>query len=146
MPDAIIFDLDGTIAKSKSPVTPEMGALIAKLAQRTFVAVMSGGSYKQYEKQFLPGMPAGEDYRRLFLFPTSAAQCYSWQDGTWTLEYDNELSAEERAKVLSALHDALAETGFDKPPPQLWGEQTEDRGSQITWSALGQEAPYEIKK
>jgi hydroxymethylpyrimidine pyrophosphatase-like HAD family hydrolase len=47
--------------------------------------------------------------------------------------------------VLSALQKALAETGFDTPPPQLWGEQIEDRGAQITWSALGQQAPIEVK-
>jgi hydroxymethylpyrimidine pyrophosphatase-like HAD family hydrolase len=82
----------------------------------------------------------------MYLMPTSAAQCYAWNGSAWELRYDNSFTAQERDAVLAALHDALAETGFDKPPPQLWGEQTEDRGAQISWSALGQQAPYEAKK
>src|SRR5690606_27985880 len=29
---------------------------------------------------------------------------------------------------------------------KIWGDQIEDRGSQITFSALGQDAPFEEKK
>jgi gamma-glutamyltranspeptidase len=35
---------------------------------------------------------------------------------------------------------------FDLTPEQTWGEQIEDRGSQITFSALGQQAPIEAKR
>ena len=59
--------------------------------------------------------------------------------------YNNALTPEERSQVLGALAESLKETGLDEPPQQLWGEQIEDRGSQITWSALGQQAPVEIK-
>jgi phosphomannomutase len=31
-------------------------------------------------------------------------------------------------------------------PPKLWGDQIEDRGSQVTFSALGQEAPVASKE
>lgn len=146
MPRAVIFDLDGTLAKSKSPLESAVGELLEKLAERVPVAVMSGGSYKQFGMQFLSGMPIASADRKLYLFPDSAAQCYVWEAGEWKLHYDNSFSDTERAKIMQALHDALAETGFDTPPEQLWGEQTEDRGAEISWSALGQEAPYEVKK
>ncbi|MDO8566827.1 MAG: HAD-IIB family hydrolase [bacterium] len=143
-PKAIIFDLDGTLTVSKSPLTKEVSGALARLLRAMSVAVMSGGSYAQFQKQFLSGMPSDAPYKNLYLFPTSAAQCYEWREGDWKLVYQNLFTPEERAKVLRALTEALRETGLDNPP-QRWGEQIEDRGSQITWSALGQQAPVEIK-
>lgn len=145
MTKTLIFDLDGTLTVSKSPMTPEMGTLLARLMLKMPVAVMSGGSYVQFQKQFLGGMPADANYKNLYLFPTSAAQCYVWKDGAWELFYANPFTPEEKSQILQALDESLKETGFDKPPEQLWGEQIEDRGSQISWSALGQQAPVEIK-
>lgn len=146
MTKAVIFDLDGTLAESKSPLAPEMGALLARLLSALPVAIMSGGSYAQFQKQLLSGMPADANFANLYLFPVSAARCYTWRGGAWQLVYDNPFTPEERVRVLAALNESLRETGLDRPPAQLWGEQTEDRGAQITWSALGQEAPAEAKK
>jgi HAD superfamily hydrolase (TIGR01484 family) len=145
MTKTMIFDLDGTLTKSKSPLTPEMGSVLTHLLQKMPVAIMSGGSYAQYQTQFMAGMPADADFSNLYLFPTSAAQCYTYRDGVWQLLYSNPFTSEEKEKILAALTESLREAGLDQPPPQLWGDQTEDRGSQITWSALGQEAPIEEK-
>lgn len=146
MPRAIIFDLDGTLTESKSPLAPEMGVLLARLILKMPVAIMSGGSYEQFQKQFLLHMPRDTNYRNVYLFPTSAAQCYAWKDGDWRFLYNNPFTPEEKSRVLRALAEALHETGLDQSPPQLWGEQTEDRETQITWSALGQQAPIEEKQ
>lgn len=143
---AIIFDLDGTLTVSKSALTEEMGLLLAKLIEVVPVAVMSGGSYAQFQKQFLGGMPSNTDFTNLYLFPTCAAQCYTWKDGTWQSIYYLQLTPKEKEEILTALNESLQETGFDKPPAKLWGEQIEDRETQISWSALGQQAPYEEKK
>ena len=43
-----------------------------------------------------------------------------------------------------AFDEALEATGF--VPEQVWGERIEDRGSQITFSALGQQAPIHAKE
>jgi HAD superfamily hydrolase (TIGR01484 family) len=141
MTKALIFDLDGTLTESKSALLPDMGSTLARLIAHMPVAIMSGGSYAQFEKQLLGGMPDGVDYKNLYLFPTSAAQCYTWKDGSWQILYSNPFTLPEKLKVLNALKESLKETGLDQPPPQLWGEQIEDRGSQFTWSALGQQAP-----
>jgi HAD superfamily hydrolase (TIGR01484 family) len=45
---------------------------------------------------------------------------------------------------VSSLKKAVEETGFQAK--KVWGEAIEDRGSQITFSALGQQAPLEEKK
>lgn len=146
MAKALIFDLDGTLTESKSALTPTMGAALTQLLGRMPIAVMSGGSYAQFERQLLGNLPVGAHLTNLYLFPTSAAQCYVWKDGRWESFYSNPLAPEEKSRVLTALAEALHETGLDVPPPHLWGEQTEDRGSQITWSSLGQQAPVAEKK
>lgn len=145
-PSTIVFDLDGTLTESKASLTREMGSALAKLMARMPVAVMSGGNYSQFQKQLLTGMPADANFRNLYLFPTSAAQCYGWQAGEWQRIYNHPFTPKEKSRILAVLAEALHETGLDVPPPRLWGEQMEDREAQITWSALGQEAPVEEKK
>ena len=49
----------------------------------------------------------------------------------------------EREKIISSLKKAIAAAGFKVE--KVWGEAIEDRGSQITFSALGQQAPLEEK-
>lgn len=146
MPKLIIFDLDGTLTESKSALSLEMGIRLGCLLLRMQIAIMSGGSYAQFKKQLLSGIPRDANLKNLYLFPTSAAQCYTWQNGEWHFLYDNPLTSEEKSRIFQALSESLRETGLDQPPPQLWGEQIENRGTQITWSALGQEAPIEMKK
>ena len=123
-----------------------MGVLLAKLCDRMPVAIMSGGSYAQFETQFLPALPDTMNRANLYLFPVSAGMCFQWKDGTWTRVYDHSFSDHERSAILHALEDAMEETGFATPPEQVWGERIEDRGAQITFSALGQLAPYEEKR
>jgi len=57
----IIFDLDGTLAESKQPMDVEMAGLLARLLEKKKVAVISGGSFKQFEKQFLPALKKNND-------------------------------------------------------------------------------------
>ena len=45
----IIFDLDGTLAESKSSLDAEMSALLHRLLEIAKVAVISGGDWLQFE-------------------------------------------------------------------------------------------------
>ena len=144
-PRAMAFDLDGTLAESKQRVSAEMGELLGSLLAHIPVAVLSGGSWKQFEVQLLPSFPVEANLARLFLFPTSAAECFVFREHTWRLQYDNSFSDTERAQILAAITQAKEEVHFIEPE-RLWGEQIEDRGAEITFSALGQEAPLEEKE
>lgn len=143
-PKLVAFDLDGTLAESKTRMTPAMGELVAELLRHMPIAIMSGAGFSQFEKQFLPSLPDEANLSKLYLFPTNAAACYVFRNGAWHPQYDNSFSAEEKKKILTALAESMAEVHFEKPP-QLWGDQIEDRGAQITFSALGQQAPIEEK-
>lgn len=146
-PKLLAFDLDGTLAESKRPVTAEMGALLAALLTKMPVAVLSGASFDQIEQQFLPALPEGAQVKNLYLFPTNAAKCFVYKNNVWTEHYNHSFNAFERSRILQALKESLEETGFanDSGRPSAWGERIEDREAQITFSALGQKAPIEEK-
>jgi len=145
-PKLIAFDLDGTLAESKQPVSVETGELLAQLLAHIPVAVMSGAGYTQMERQFLPAFPGGAHLEHLYLFPNSAARCYRYQDGAWKSEYDHSFDPFERGRIMQAIKEALEEVGLSEVPNPVWGERIEDRGAQISFSPLGQQAPVDAKR
>jgi len=133
------FDMDGTLALSKQPLDEEMGELLARLADVAKVAVISGGDWPQFEKQVVSRLPAHAKRENIFILPTTGTKMFHWQDGQWANVYADLFSDEERETIKKSLFEAVEEAGF--AGEQTWGPQVEDRGSQITFSALGQEAP-----
>jgi phosphomannomutase len=138
----IVFDLDGTLAKSKSALDAEMSALLHALLGIVKAAVISGGAWPQFEAQVLSNLPRDERLMRLSLLPTCGTKFFAY-DGSWKQLYSEDLRADDRTKIVGALRKALAEAGVEAE--KVWGEIIEDRGSQITLSALGQQAPLEAK-
>jgi phosphomannomutase len=147
-PKLMAFDLDGTLAESKQRVSAEMGELFAELLEVMPAAILSGAGFDQFENQFLPALPAEAKLERLFLFPTNAAECFIYKGGAWRPKYDLSFNPMERGRIMQALKESLAETGLNHIPEytEEWGNQIEDRGAQITFSALGQHAPLDVKK
>ena len=98
--------------------------------------------WAQFQKQLLANLPDDERLKDLSLLPTCGTQFYEYV-GHWSKVYSEDLSDDERARIIKALQDAYDQSGtkVDK----IWGEAIEDRGSQITLSVLGQEAPLEEK-
>jgi len=146
VPKAMAFDLDGTLAESKQRVEPGMGLLLGELLKHIPVAIMSGAGFLQFENQFFPALPLGVNLEKLFIFPDNAAQCFVHRAGVWHAQYDNAFSATEKEHILAALDEALKETGLHEVPVRVWGERIEDRGAEIVFSGLGQEAPPEEKR
>lgn len=143
MKKLVVFDLDGTLAESKAAIDPEMSTLLYSLLQVARVAIISGGAWPQFQKQVLAHLPDDERLQRLSILPTCGTQFYEYNRG-WNKRYSEDFSAEEKAKIIQALQSIVATLGYQ--PAQHWGDTIEDRGSQITFSALGQEAPLEEKK
>jgi phosphomannomutase len=139
----IVFDLDGTLAGSKSPLDSEMSTLLHDLLLIVKVAVISGGDWPQFEEQLLTNLPHDERLANLSLLPTSGTKFYRYDEGAWKKIYSEDFASEERDKILSSLKTAIGVADFKII--KIWGEQVEDRGSQITFSALGQHAPLEEK-
>ena len=92
MKSPIIFDLDGTLAESKSDLDGEMATLLARLLGTVDVAIISGGAWAQFEKQVLAFLPHDERLKRLSLLPTSGTKFYRF-DGAWTKLYSENFTA-----------------------------------------------------
>jgi HAD superfamily hydrolase (TIGR01484 family) len=138
----IVFDLDGTLADSKSSLDGEMSALLHDLLGIVKVAVISGAGWPQFRKQLISNLPHDDRLMNLSLLPTCGTQFFQYE-GDWKQIYSEDLSTDEKEKIVRSLEQAVEEAGFK--PEKVWGELSEDRGSQITFSALGQQAPLEEK-
>ena len=142
MKKLIVFDLDGTLAESKSSIDNEMSALLYKLIGIVKAAVISGGDWPQFEKQLLSNLPNDKRLANLYILPTSGTKFFQYE-GNWKKLYSEDLTADEKEKIINSLKKAVEVAGFKVE--KVWGEVIEDRGSQITFSALGQKAPLEEK-
>ena len=144
MKKLVAFDLDGTLAEPKQPIDAEMGGLIAGLSRLVEIAIISGGDWPQFEAQVVGRLPEHMPWGRLHLLPTSGAKRYRFEGGKWTIVYENLLPEAARKHIVDVLARAARDTGLLEASP--WGEIIEDRGSQITYSGLGQHAPLEAKR
>jgi len=144
MKDLIAFDLDGTLAESKQPLGEPMGDALARLLQVAHVAVISGGDWPQFDKQVASRLPERADRSRLWLMPTTGTKLYTHREGQWAPVYAELFEEAQKQAILAAFDASLEATGF--VPEEVWGERIEDRGSQITFSALGQQAPIHAKE
>ena len=106
----IIFDLDGTLTRSKSDLDQEMASLICELLRVRYVAVTSGCSFQQFESQFLSGLPASANLCNLLLFPTCSASGYYYdrKRRRFFQAYTNHLSARDVKKILRSFTRVFA--------------------------------------
>ena len=144
-PLLVAFDLDDTLAPSKSAIDPRMGDLLVALAARVEVAIISGGQLAQFTMQVVDRLPeaSADTLARLHLLPTCGTQYYRLStDGIDTI-YAHSLADDEKQRAITAVEEEAKRLGLWES--ETWGEILEDRGSQITFSALGQQAPVDAK-
>lgn len=142
----IAFDLDDTLAVTKSPMTDRMGELLVKLLEKYDVCIISGGKFEQFKMQVVDRLEASDRLlTKLHLMPTCGTRYYRYDElgKKWAQQYAEDLSDEEKKKIISTLESCAKEVGLWEKNP--YGDIIEDRGSQVTYSALGQQAPAEKK-
>ena len=138
-----MFDLDGTLAASKSEISPATGQMLCTLLSTIDVCVISGGRFEQFDAQVLRHLGEFCDLTRLHLMPTCGTRYLRWQRGAWGEIYFEKLSSDEKNRAIEVLRDGAEKLGFWANA--TWGPALEDRGSQVTYSALGQSAPADAK-
>jgi hypothetical protein len=143
MKKLIVFDLDGTLAESKSSLDAEMARLLHDLLSVVKVSIISGGDWPQFQQQVLSHLPRDESLMNLSLLPTSGTKFFQYKSD-WNKLYSEDFTPDEKDKIASSIKKALSESGVEVA--KTWGEPIEDRGTQITFSALGQHAPLENKE
>ena len=111
MKKLVVFDLDGTLAPSKSSLDAEMAALFNKLLGTIKVAVISGGNWPQFQKQVLSHLGDDDRLRNLSLLPTCGTQFYKYEGG-WEKLYSEDFTGEQKEKIISSLKKAIEQSGL----------------------------------
>jgi phosphomannomutase len=141
----IAFDLDGTLAPSKSQLPDRMAELIPQLLEHYHVCVISGGKFGQFETQLLDNLKATpEQLKKLHLMPTCGTRYYLFSENEkkWKQIYAEDFTPEQKEKIIKALNEGIDHLGYREK--KTYGGIIEDRGSQITFSALGQEVVAQL--
>ncbi len=141
----VAFDLDDTLAPSKTAIDPVMSDLLLRLLDVVQVCVISGGQIAQFQAQVIDQLPesAGDKLGDLHLMPTCGTQYWRHDDAGWNQIYAENLTDEQKTRALEAVETEAKRLGLWEE--KTWGPILEDRGSQITFSALGQAAPVAAK-
>lgn len=142
----IAFDLDDTLAVTKSPISDRMSELLVRLLEHYDVCIISGGKFEQFHKQVVDRLEApAHILNKLHLMPTCGTRYYRYDElgEQWKLQYAEDLTAVEKTQIIKVLEASAKEVGLWVDEP--YGDIIEDRGSQVTYSALGQLAPAEAK-
>ena len=142
MKKIIVFDMDDTLAESKQQITPEIATLLSRLLKKYFIGIISWWDYPQFQKQVIPFIDW--DLTRLVLLPTSGAKMYKYKGVSWEKEYSEDLDETVKKEVINKINIGIETLKYK--PEKSWWQLIEDRWTQITYSALWQEAPVEAKK
>lgn len=146
MKKVIAFDLDDTLAISKSAVSDRMAALLGQLAEKYEICIISGGKFEQFKVQVTERLEVDPKLLRKFhLMPTCGTRYYRYHESKheWDLQYAEDLSPAQKKEIIDVLEEEAQK--FDLKNAQTWGPLIEDRQSQISYSILGQKAPPEEK-
>ena len=139
MKKVLAFDLDDTLAITKSPISDEMAAVLTNILDHFDVCVISGGRFEQFQSQIIDRLAISNDLlARLHLMPTCGTRYYRHSSDTnaWDLQYAEDLTDDQKTSVIQALEESAKALGYWEENPA--GPIIEDRESQITYSALGQ--------
>ena len=140
----ICFDLDWTLAPSKERLDDEMAELINELLKNYHVSVITWWWEDRFHKHIFEYITDDEDLLSKFIpCPTCWTKMYKYEGWKWNKLYSLDFSKEEKELILKSMNEVL--DLLDLRPEKTWWELVEDRWSQITFSALGQEAPLEEK-
>ncbi|MFT3662657.1 MAG: HAD-IIB family hydrolase [Gordonia sp. (in: high G+C Gram-positive bacteria)] len=139
----VMFDLDDTLAPSKTAMSDEMVELFREMLGKSLGCIISGGQMGQFQTQVLDRLGEFEHRGNLHLMPTNGTRYLRWEEPEWVTVYAEDLSDDQKSRALAVVEEGARELGLWET--QTWGPILEDRGSQITFSALGQAAPVDAK-
>ena len=164
MKKVLAFDIDQTLNIAKTPVPTEIAELLKACLPHFFIVPISGQKVEQFMIQIVEPLVAagvtGRELSRLHLFVAQGTQYYRWQGASddapagqaaldlknWEQVYNYPLEADEIAKITQALEQAARELNYWEAEQVAEGDEIiENRGSQVTFSALGQKAGTEPK-
>ncbi len=150
MKKVLSFDIDQTLNIAKTPIPDEIAELLTKCLDHFEICPISGQKFDQFMIQIVNRLTEAtpEQLAHLHLFVAQGTQYYrySLEKKEWEKVYDYPLKPEEVEKITNAIETAAKEFGYWEEDKLKEGDIIiENRGSQITFSALGQKADTEAK-
>lgn len=146
----LAFDIDQTLNIAKTPIPPEVATVLTKCLDYFEICPISGQKFEQFLIQIVDPLKAAgatdAELQHLHLFVAQGTQYYRYQSGEWEQVYNYPLSVEDVVKITTVLEESARELGYWEADQLAAGDEIiENRGSQVTFSALGQAAGTEVK-
>jgi HAD superfamily hydrolase (TIGR01484 family) len=140
----VAFDLDGTLSESKQKVQQDIVEQLIDLLRLVPVCIISGGKIDQFQDNLLNQFSTQVNLANLHLMPTSGTQYYRYLEGKLQQVYAHSIAESDAERITSAIERSARTLGLWET--DVYGSRIENRGSQITFSALGQLAPVALKQ
>lgn len=141
----IAFDVDNTLSPSRSLIDSEMADLLKKLLENKQVAIITGGAFADIKKQVLDLIGENEPRNKnLTLLPTNGGGLWVF-NGVWKELSSHKLAPAEKEKIIKAIEE-VDKADLELCNNKSYGAEIQDRNSEITYSALGDHAPVELKQ
>lgn len=136
--ELIVFDLDGTLVKTKSPMSKDMAKILATLLSHKKVAVIGGGKYAVFNELFISKFRFPKLLNNLYIFPATGTSFYKYNNG-WKKIYTLRLNSVEILNTIKAFKSVFKEINYHHPK-KTYGKIFENRdGGQVSFSVYGQD-------
>lgn len=137
----IIADVDDTICETCHVISEEMTEQVSNMIKEGYIFAFISGTKLSY----LLEMISSRLKEKHFLLATTGTRCVEVYENQGNKEvYSYVLEQKEKKEILQALE--ILTTKFNIKPLTTKEDQIQDRDSQITLSAIGRNAPLELKK
>lgn len=136
----IAFDIDDTLVASKSLLQDRTAELLGTLLEKYEVAIISGGLFDVIRENVLDRLQISGDLRaKIHILPTCGTRYtrYDTVKQEYHTFYRHSLTATQKRAIREAFESGAKAIGIWEDHP--YGEIIEDRDSQLTYSALGQD-------
>jgi HAD superfamily hydrolase (TIGR01484 family) len=125
----LFFDMDKTIAPSRQPILPDMFDLLSSLSQDIIIVSGQDNAKIAWQSSNLPAIKLGQNGNH-------AVDLHDAE--LWNFP----LTDPERTEIMA--HIAQVTALLPEQPKPEW-VPVEDRGAQITFSPIGNQAPVDVK-
>ena len=136
----IIADVDGTICESCQKISPEMADQINLMINEGYIFVFISGTSVEYLQKMISSSLTGKHY----ILGTTGTRCVEVSPEEKKEIYNYSLSEEEKSEIMLAFENLIAK--YNVQTMTTKEDQLQDRGSQITLSAIGRNASLELKR
>ncbi len=138
--NVLVCDMDNTLCESCQPIDNEMADMINKLSEHYLFTVIGGSTYEHIQEQVTSQLKCPT----IYVLSNSGTIFDVIHTVAREKVYDGSLAKEEKREIISVLENLVEKYSIKTLTTKE--DQIQDRGSQITLSAIGRHAPSDLKE